>query len=101
MSLKITFHFHPNVVMGTQIQKSMEQNILVFMKVRCVVTRCRCCIVSDQYAEFPACEGTWLRTPLFLDNKGILHTADRILQTLKYARSDKSNTMQKDLTLDK
>ena len=24
-----------------------------------------------------------------------------ILQTLKYARSDKSNTMQKDLTLDK
>ena len=77
MSLKITFHFHPNVVMGTQIDKS-GTDVLIFMKIRCDVILCTCYIVSNWLRGFSPCKVTWLRTPFFLDNRDTLHTADHI-----------------------
>ena len=82
MSLKITFYFHSNFVMVTQIDK-FRTEYTNFKKIRCDVTRCTCCIVSDYSAGFPPCEGTWLCIPFFLDNKGISHTADRIFTNFK------------------
>ena len=82
MSLKVTFHFSPNVVMGTQIDKYGTEYTNFYEDTMCP-HRCTCCIVSDHLAGFPPCAGTWLRTPFFLDNKGILHTADRIFTNFK------------------
>ena len=62
---------------------SLEQIILIFIKMWRDVTRYTCCTVLDCLAGFPPCEGTWLSTPFFLDNRNILHTADHISTNFK------------------
>ena len=83
MSLKITFHFHPNVVMGTQIDKCGTEYTNFYEDTMCSHPVHVMYCITDHLAGFPHCEGTRLRTPFFLDNKGILHTPDHIFTNFK------------------
>ena len=101
MAMKISFHFHPNVVMETQIDKFRTENTIFLRRYDVTSPGARAVLYQTIWQDFHFVRGHGVAHYSFWTTKEFCIQLIAFLQTLKYARPDKSNAIQRNLTLEK